>query len=159
MGSGELGELGSGLASSQARFGVGKERSPRPAAHPPHARCRRSRLRPMATVAGAVAEAVGVSLQHFSGSAIVENGGDCYLNLREETSVGIFAGPRSPFTGKIALKLAPDRFPLGVCTSSATVGPSLSFGNARRDRPIAQHGPGRCRRHPPGQPGKNRIRT
>jgi ApbE superfamily uncharacterized protein (UPF0280 family) len=85
---------------------------------------------PMAAVAGAVAEAVGVSLQRFSDSLIVENGGDCYLNLREETSVGIFAGPRSPFTGKIALKLAPDRFPLGVCTSSATVGPSLSFGNA-----------------------------
>ncbi|MDR3553249.1 MAG: UPF0280 family protein [Syntrophobacteraceae bacterium] len=84
----------------------------------------------MAAVAGAVAEAVGTSRQRFSDSVIVENGGDCYLNLREETSVGIFAGPHSPFTGKIALKLGPHRFPLGVCTSSATLGPSLSFGNA-----------------------------
>ncbi len=85
---------------------------------------------PMASVAGAIAEAVGESLERFSDSVIVENGGDCYLNMREETSVGIFAGPHSPFTGKIALKLRAKRFPLGVCTSSATVGPSLSFGKA-----------------------------
>ncbi len=85
---------------------------------------------PMASVAGAFAEAVGVSLARFSDSVIVENGGDCYLNLREETTVGLFAGPYSPFTGKIALRLGPERFPLGVCTSSATVGPSLSFGKA-----------------------------
>jgi ApbE superfamily uncharacterized protein (UPF0280 family) len=85
---------------------------------------------PMASVAGAVAEAVGVSLARFSDAVIVENGGDCYLDMREETTVGIFAGPSSPFTGRIAIKLAPERFPLGVCTSSATVGPSLSFGKA-----------------------------
>ena len=85
---------------------------------------------PMASVAGAIAEAVGVCLERFSDSVIVENGGDCYLNVHQETTVGIFAGPRSPFTGRIALKLGPERFPLGICTSSATVGPSLSFGNA-----------------------------
>ncbi|MGC9195857.1 MAG: UPF0280 family protein [Syntrophobacteraceae bacterium] len=85
---------------------------------------------PMAAVAGAVAEAVGVFLEKFSDSLIVENGGDCYINMDEETTVDIFAGPRSPFQGKIAIKLGPERFPLGVCTSSATVGPSLSLGNA-----------------------------
>ena len=85
---------------------------------------------PMASVAGAVAEAVGVALTPFSDSVIVENGGDCYLNMHEETTVGIFAGPDSPFTGKVAVKLGAERFPLGVCTSSATVGPSLSFGRA-----------------------------
>ncbi len=85
---------------------------------------------PMAAVAGAVAEAVGKALERFSDSVIVENGGDCYLNLPGETTVGVFAGPASPFTGKISIKLGPQRFPLGVCTSSATVGPSLSFGRA-----------------------------
>lgn len=90
----------------------------------------RAEVGPMASVAGAIAEAVGVSLERFSDSVIVENGGDCYLNMHQETTIGIFAGPDSPFTGKIALRLGPERFPLGVCTSSATVGPSLSFGKA-----------------------------
>ncbi|MDR3569807.1 MAG: UPF0280 family protein [Syntrophobacteraceae bacterium] len=96
---------------------------------------------PMASIAGAIAEAVGVSLERYSDSVIVENGGDCYLNMREETTVGLFAGPNSPFTGKIAIKLRPERFPLGVCTSSATVGPSLSFGNADAVTVISKNAP------------------
>lgn len=83
---------------------------------------------PMASVAGAVAQAVGLALKPFSDSVIVENGGDCYLDLQEETTVGIFAGPESPFTNKIALKFGPERFPLGICTSSGTIGHSLSLG-------------------------------
>ncbi len=85
---------------------------------------------PMASVAGAIAQAVAAALKPFSDSVIVENGGDCYLDLKEETTVGIFAGPDSPFTNKVALKFAPKRFPLGICTSSGTVGHSLSFGKA-----------------------------
>ncbi len=83
---------------------------------------------PMASVAGAIAQSVGLALKSFSDSVIVENGGDCYLDLGEETTVGIFAGPDSPFTGKIGIRLGPERFPLGICTSSGTVGHSLSFG-------------------------------
>jgi hypothetical protein len=85
---------------------------------------------PMASVAGAIAQEVGVSLEQFSDSVIVENGGDCYLRMQQETNVGIFAGPDSPFTGRIAIKLGPERFPVGICTSSGTVGHSLSFGKA-----------------------------
>jgi len=85
---------------------------------------------PMASVAGAIAQTVGVSLEPLSDSVIVENGGDCYLHMQQETVVGIFAGPDSPFTGKIAVKLGPERFPIGICTSSGTVGHSLSFGKA-----------------------------
>jgi ApbE superfamily uncharacterized protein (UPF0280 family) len=85
---------------------------------------------PMASVAGAIAQSVGLDLRHLTPSIIIENGGDCYLDLQEETSVGIFAGPDSPFTGKVALRFTADRFPLGICTSSGTVGHSLSFGKA-----------------------------
>jgi len=85
---------------------------------------------PMASVAGAIAQAVGVSIAPLSDSVIVENGGDCYLHMQQETVVGIFAGPDSPFTGKIAVKLGPERFPIGICTSSGTIGHSLSFGKA-----------------------------
>jgi len=85
---------------------------------------------PMAGVAGAIAQAVGVALKPLTPSIIVENGGDCYLDLQDDTRVGIFAGPNSPFTGKIVLHFAADRFPLGICTSSGTIGHSLSFGKA-----------------------------
>jgi hypothetical protein len=84
---------------------------------------------PMAAVAGAVAEHVGRELRELSREVVVENGGDLYLDLAEEATVGLFAGP-SPFSGRLGLRIAADRTPLGVCTSSGSVGPSLSFGVA-----------------------------
>ena len=85
---------------------------------------------PMASVAGAIAQSVALSLKPLTPSIIIENGGDCYLDLEEDIKVGIFAGPASPFTGKIGLRFTADRFPLGICTSSGTIGHSLSFGKA-----------------------------
>ncbi|MHC1744331.1 MAG: UPF0280 family protein [Syntrophobacteraceae bacterium] len=85
---------------------------------------------PMASVAGTVAQAVAEALRPASLEAIVENGGDCFFDLREPIQVGLFAGPDSPFSGRLGLKLGAERFPLAICTSSATVGHSLSFGKA-----------------------------
>jgi len=84
---------------------------------------------PMAAVAGAIAEGVGISLLQHSPEVIVENGGDIFISTSETTVVEIFAGP-SPFSRKIGLRLKPSQMPMGVCTSSGTVGPSLSFGKA-----------------------------
>lgn len=84
---------------------------------------------PMAAVAGALAEAVGRKLRESSPEVVAENGGDLYLDLIEDATVGIFAGA-SPFSGKVGLRIRASRCPLGVCTSSGTVGPSLSFGVA-----------------------------
>jgi len=89
----------------------------------------RAGVGPMAAVAGALAECVGRELLAFSGEVIVENGGDLFLRISKKRLVGIYAGD-SPFTGKIALEIQPEETPLGVCTSSGTVGPSLSFGRA-----------------------------
>ena len=83
----------------------------------------------MAAVAGAIAEFVGQELLKFSPEVIVENGGDIFLKITKERLVGVHAGT-SPYTGKIALKIAAADTPLGVCTSSGTVGHSLSFGKA-----------------------------
>jgi uncharacterized protein len=91
---------------------------------------RQAGVGPMAAVAGAIAQSVGITLGPLTPAIIIENGGDCYLKLQEDVTVGVFAGPDSPFTGKIALRFTADRFPLGICTSSGTVGPSLSFGKA-----------------------------
>jgi uncharacterized protein len=85
---------------------------------------------PMAAVAGAIAEAVGRGLQREGcREVIVENGGDIYLNRLEDCTVAIFAGA-SPLSLKVGLRLAAARMPLAVCTSSGTVGHSLSFGEA-----------------------------
>ena len=84
---------------------------------------------PMASVAGAIAEHVGKDLLAYSHNVIVENGGDIYLNIKDDISIGIFAGD-SPLSGRIALRVAAAETPLGICTSSGTVGHSLSFGVA-----------------------------
>jgi len=84
---------------------------------------------PMASVAGAIAEHVGRDLKAYSSNVIVENGGDIYLNIKDDISIGIFAGD-SPLSGTIALRVAAVDTPLGVCTSSGTVGHSMSFGIA-----------------------------
>ncbi len=84
---------------------------------------------PMASVAGAIAERVGYDLLSITPNVIVENGGDIFLKSMKEITVGIFAGD-SPLSNKIALRISPSDTPVGICTSSATVGPSLSFGRA-----------------------------
>jgi len=84
---------------------------------------------PMAAVAGAIAECVGRELLTFSPEVIVENGGDLFLKISKQRVVGVYAG-MSYFTGRIALEINPEQTPLGVCTSSRTVGHSLSLGQA-----------------------------
>ncbi|MCX5678817.1 MAG: UPF0280 family protein [Candidatus Omnitrophica bacterium] len=90
----------------------------------------RAGVGPMAAVAGAVAEMVGRELLKYSGEVIVENGGDIFMKTDKKTVIGIYAGASSPFTGKIALEVAPGDNGLGVCTSSGTVSHSLSFGKS-----------------------------
>jgi ApbE superfamily uncharacterized protein (UPF0280 family) len=84
---------------------------------------------PMASVAGAIAEFVGTELLAFSPEVIIENGGDIYLKSLKQRIVGIYAG-KSPLTGKIGIEINGEDTPLGISTSSGTVGHSLSFGKA-----------------------------
>jgi ApbE superfamily uncharacterized protein (UPF0280 family) len=84
---------------------------------------------PMAAVAGAIAARVGRALLDRSPEVIVENGGDIFLHLKRPATVAVYAG-RSPLSQKLGLKIAPEEGGLGVCTSSGTVGHSLSFGVA-----------------------------
>ena len=84
---------------------------------------------PMACVAGAVAEFIGRDVETRSDEYIIENGGDIFLRTRHERKVAVYAKD-SPYSERIGLKLKPAVSPYGICTSSATVGPSLSFGRA-----------------------------
>ena len=84
---------------------------------------------PMAAVAGAIAEFVSQDLLGVSEEIIVENGGDIYLATSRERTIGIYAG-NSPLSLKVGILVQAEDSPLGICTSSGTVGPSLSFGTA-----------------------------
>jgi ApbE superfamily uncharacterized protein (UPF0280 family) len=84
---------------------------------------------PMAAVAGALAARVGRHLLPLSPEVIVENGGDIFLAITHPATVALWAG-KSPLSQRVGLNLDPSLSPLGVCTSSATVGHSLSFGRA-----------------------------
>lgn len=84
---------------------------------------------PMAAVAGAVAERVGRRLLEKSCQVVVENGGDVFLKTDHTVVAGVFAGT-SPLSMKIGIRLAPDRDGQGICTSSGTVGHSMSAGSA-----------------------------
>ena len=86
----------------------------------------RYKVGPMAAVAGAIAECVG---EQIPGDAVVENGGDIFVNCGRRLTFTLYAGDGSPFTGR--LRFSPKlEGAFGVCTSSGTVGHSKSFGEA-----------------------------
>lgn len=84
---------------------------------------------PMASVAGAIAQFVGTDLLQWTDQIIVENGGDIFLKTNRPVTVSIFAG-KSPLSEKIGLVIPVRQMPLGVCSSSGTVGHSYSSGRA-----------------------------
>ena len=84
---------------------------------------------PMAAVAGAISEYVGMELLNYTNEIILENGGDIFLSSKITKNVLIYAGA-SPFSNKIALEIPGNYKPIGICTSSGTFGHSLSFGKA-----------------------------
>ena len=84
---------------------------------------------PMAAVAGAIAEHVGVDLLSHTDEVVVENGGDIFFKTNAPVTIGIFAGI-SPLSLRIGLRIDSREKPFSVCTSSGTVGHSLSLGKA-----------------------------
>lgn len=97
----------------------------------------KAKVGPMAAVAGAIADFVGNELSAFSPEVIIENGGDIYLRSLSKRVVGIYAG-KSPLTGRIGLEIEGGDTPVGISTSSGTVGHSLSFGKADAATVVAE---------------------
>jgi len=93
------------------------------------AAARKAGVGPMASVAGAIAEFVGTELLALSPELLIENGGDIFMQSVKKRLIGIYAGA-SPLSGQIALETPGDGQPLGIGTSSGTVGHSMSFGRA-----------------------------
>jgi uncharacterized protein len=84
---------------------------------------------PMAAVAGAISQFIGQELLDYTDNLIIENGGDIFLKSNDKSIVSVFAGA-SPLSYNVNFIVSPEKTPLGICTSSATVGPSLNFGKA-----------------------------
>lgn len=85
---------------------------------------------PMASVAGAFAELIGKSIvSEGAADVIVDNGGDVFVKASGMKLVSIYAGP-SILSEKFGFMLRPEETPCGICTSSASVGPSISLGKS-----------------------------
>lgn len=92
------------------------------------ARC--ANVGPMAAVAGAVGEFLGRGLLRKGyKDIIIENGGDIFVVSSKRRKVGIYAG-KSKLWNKLSLEIKSKDTPIGICTSSGTLGHSLSFGSA-----------------------------
>ena len=88
----------------------------------------RTGVGPMASVAGAIAEYVGMCLLRSSRDVIVENGGDIFIRSAVGRQILLLAETSELSAIRIALPPSPE--PVGLCTSSGTLGHSLSFGRA-----------------------------
>lgn len=85
---------------------------------------------PMAAVAGAIAQFLGRDLlKKGYKEVIIENGGDIFLASQKVRVIGIYGGRRRLWQG-LSLKINPEDTPLGICTSSGSLGHSLNFGLA-----------------------------
>jgi len=91
---------------------------------------RRAGVGPLAAVAGTIAWA-GVEAMQEAGAAfgVIDNGGDIALIADRPVRVGVHAGSAA-LSNRVAFVVPPQETILGICTSSATVGPSVSFGIA-----------------------------
>ncbi|MEW6101409.1 MAG: UPF0280 family protein [Candidatus Omnitrophota bacterium] len=91
---------------------------------------KKANVGPMAAVAGAIAEFLGRDLlKNSCRQVIIENGGDIFLKSTKVRNIGIYSGKSRLWKG-LCLKIRPKDTPLGICTSSGTIGHSLSFGQA-----------------------------
>ena len=94
---------------------------------------------PMAAVAGVIGEYVGRGLlaNVDCGEVVVENGGDIFMKRHNDCTIAIYAG-ESPLSYRIGVRVPAQSMPVGVCTSSGTVGHSLSLGQADSVTVISQ---------------------
>ncbi len=100
--------------------------------------CQVAGVGPFASVAGALARvAAEAAVSAGARQVLVENGGDLCAFGEGPFLVGIYAGD-SRLSGKLGIKLRPGGEYAGLCTSSGSVGESLSFGEA--NAVVAYHG-------------------
>ena len=85
---------------------------------------------PMAAVAGSISQlSLSYLLNKGSQYSIIDNGGDIALKTNEKVTIGLYSGTSS-LSGSIGFRIKAKQTPIGICTSSGTVGHSISFGRS-----------------------------
>ena len=85
---------------------------------------------PMAAVAGSISQlSLSYLLNKGSQYSIIDNGGDIALKTNEKVTIGLYSGISS-LSGSIGFQIKAKQTPIGICTSSGTVGHSISFGRS-----------------------------
>lgn len=83
---------------------------------------------PMAAVAGAMAQLAGqAGMEAGAAEAIVENGGDIYLQTTGAVIIALHTGAGG-VSGSLAFSLEADDTPISICSSSGKMGHSMSLG-------------------------------
>ena len=83
---------------------------------------------PMAAVAGAMAQlAVEAGIRAGAREAIVDNGGDIYLQTAEPVIIGLYPGDSGPIS-QLAFSIQANDTPISICSSSGKMGHSISLG-------------------------------
>lgn len=93
---------------------------------------------PMAAVAGAMAQKAGeAGIRAGAREAVIENGGDIYLDVTEPITIGLYPGAGS-LAGRLAFVVDPQDTPLAICSSSGKMGHSQSLGQCDLATVVAQ---------------------
>jgi hypothetical protein len=92
---------------------------------------------PMAAVAGAVAQFVALELSEHSSEIIVENGGDIFLFSKNIRVVELYTDAAGPGLG---IEIGDASGGLGISSSSAVIGRSLSLGGSDLATVVASTG-------------------
>jgi len=91
---------------------------------------RKAEVGPMAAVAGTISQlSMGFMIEEGAKYVISDNGGDVSLKTDQDVVVGLYAG-ESSLSGELGFKVKYRKTPMGICTSSGTVGHSISFGRS-----------------------------
>jgi len=84
---------------------------------------------PMAAVAGTMAQlAARAGLGAGASEAIIENGGDIYVQAVQPVIIGLLTGSGG-IADRLAFSLQASDTPLSICSSSGKMGHSMSMGN------------------------------
>ena len=83
---------------------------------------------PMAAVAGTMAQlAAHAGIDAGANEAIIENGGDIYLQTTESVVIGLYPGA-GELAGQLGFSLKAEDTPISICSSSGKMGHSTSLG-------------------------------
>ncbi len=91
---------------------------------------RKAEVGPMAAVAGTISQlSMSYMIENGTKYVTVDNGGDVAIKTDQNIVVGLYAG-ESSLSGQLGFKIKYKKTPMGLCTSSGTVGHSISFGRS-----------------------------